>query len=98
MGAMCAICAHSVKRKMRTMRSHVRIGRVLRCVDLKRYAAAHLGGTLLGGDGGLVTVVDLDDDADGDRHEATQVQDPAAGTRLTCIPASEVARVDLRIE
>lgn len=85
-------------RPMAQIDVHLKDGQVLRCTDMNKYTNAHLRGTLLGGDGSIVMVVEYEDDTQGARHEATDIVYPRAGTRLTYIPATEIARVDLRIE
>ena len=61
-----------------------------------KYAEAHLGGMYLGSDGSIVMVVEHEDLPDGTTEERTAIRDATWGTRVTYIPASEIARVNIR--
>lgn len=76
---------------------HLKDGRVLHSLDLRRHQRAHLGGLLLGSDGGVVMVVEIEDAPGTDRHEVADASDDYGRTRLTYLPPDQIARVDLRI-
>lgn len=79
---------------------HMKDGRVLHCNDTKPYEDAYRGGLYLGGDGAVVMVVEEEEVVGPDGAVRTEVREdivvPGWGTRLTYIPAGEVARVNIR--
>lgn len=73
-------------------------GRTLYLSDRSAYAAAPWSGVYLGGDGGVILVVDEEELPDGSLEKRSGVADEDWGTRMTYIPASEVARVNIRMK
>ncbi|MDO6586825.1 hypothetical protein Q4543_15030 [Salipiger sp. 1_MG-2023] len=73
-------------------------GRVLYMNDRSKYHDAPWGGLYLGGDGSVVMVVEEEELSDGREEERTGINDELMGTRMTYIPASHVARVNIRMK
>lgn len=77
---------------------HTKDGRILYLNDRQRYSAAPWGGLYLGGDGAIVMVVEEEEFADGKEEMREDISDPHWGTRMTYIPAGEIARVNIRMK
>ncbi|MBU2963355.1 hypothetical protein KO516_21515 [Citreicella sp. C3M06] len=73
-------------------------GRILYMNDRSRYHDAPWGGLYLGGDGSVVLVVEEEELSDGTEEQRTGIKDEHMGTRMTYVPASQVARVNIRMK
>ena len=74
---------------------HTKDGRIL-YQNEHRYENALFGGMNLGSDGSILMVVDEEFIPDQGEENRTGIEDKLHGTRITYIPASEVARVNVR--
>lgn len=77
---------------------HLKDGRVLYLNDRAQYRDAPWQGLYLGSDGAVVMVVEEEEFPDGTEEMRLGVKDAGWGTRLTFIPPSEIARVNLRMK
>ncbi|WP_421998148.1 hypothetical protein [Roseovarius confluentis] len=74
---------------------HTKDGRVL-YQNGHEYPEAHLGGMYFGQDGSIVMVVEEEELHDGTEEKREGITDPNWGTRVTYIPADQIARVNMR--
>ncbi|OQC18920.1 MAG: hypothetical protein BWX69_03138 [Planctomycetes bacterium ADurb.Bin069] len=81
--------------KVSQVRVLTRDGADLFCQNRSAYEDAAGTGLILGGDGGIVMVVDTEE-RDGREELRSNVVDRFYGTRLTYIPPESIARVELR--
>lgn len=77
---------------------HMRDGRVLYLNDRKNVDGAPWGGLYLGSDGAVIMAVEEEEFPDGRTEVREGVTDSEWGTRLTYIPAAEIARVNIRLK
>ncbi|MGR3495402.1 hypothetical protein [Citreimonas sp.] len=75
---------------------HTKDGRVLYLNDRKQYRTAPWQGLYLGGDGSVTMIVEEEELPDGSTETRSGILHDE-GARMTYIPASEVARVNIRI-
>lgn len=85
-------------RKVGQLSVHLKNGRVLYLHDRRAFLGCPWEGLYLGGDGSLIMAVESEELPDGTEEIREAVHDDAWGTRLTYIPASEIARVNIRIK
>lgn len=78
------------------MSVHTKDGRIL-FHDRSAYDTAWNDGLYFGSDGSIVMVVAEERLPDGTDQTRTGLSDPAWGTRLTYIPADQIARVNMRV-
>lgn len=74
---------------------HTKDGRVL-YQNENTFQDAPLRGIYLGSDGGIVMVVQEEELPDGTTEVRKGITDPRGGTRVTYIPADQIARVNIR--
>jgi hypothetical protein len=77
---------------------HLKNGRVLFLNDRRNFLNAPWEGLYLGGDGSIIMAVEMEELPDGSEEIRQAVVDDAWGTRLTFIPSSEIARVNIRLK
>lgn len=77
---------------------HMKNGRVLYLNDRRQYNDAPWQGVYFGGDGSVAMVVDEEELPDGTTEAREGMVDPDWGTRMTYIPASEIARINIRMK
>lgn len=76
---------------------HLSDGRVLCLNDRPKYVGTPWNGLYLGGDGGIIMIVEEEDFPDGTTEERQAIRSDW-GTRLTYLPASQITRVNIRIK
>lgn len=72
-------------------------GRELFCENLKPYLDGPERGLLVGNDGGIVMVVDVEVAPDGTETNRTSIKDEQYGTRVTYIPPEQIEYFELRV-
>jgi hypothetical protein len=77
---------------------HLKNGRVLYLHDRRAFLGCPWEGLYLGGDGSVIMAVESEELPDGTNEIREAVRDDDWGTRMTYIPASEIARVNIRIK
>lgn len=85
-------------RKVGQLSVHLKNGRVLYLNDRRNFLNSPWEGLYLGGDGSIVMAVEMEELPDGSEEIRQAVLDDTWGTRLTFIPASEIARVNIRMK
>lgn len=75
---------------------YLKDGRELFCSQLGPYTTGPKRGLELGSDGSVTMVVE-EEEAEGQREPRTHIIDPVYGTRLTHVPADQIARIELRV-
>lgn len=85
------------KRTVDQISVHLTDKRVLYLNDRPKYAGTPWDGLYLGGDGGIMMVVEEEELTDGTVEERQGVCSDW-GTRLTYLPASQIARVNIRLK
>jgi len=85
-------------RKVGQISVHLKNGRVLYLHDRREFLGSPWEGLYLGGDGSVIMAVESEELPDGTEEIREAVRDDAWGTRMTYIPASEIARVNIRIK
>lgn len=85
-------------RKVGQLSVHLKNGRVLFLNDRRNFLNAPWEGLYLGGDGSIIMAVEMEELPDGSEEIRQAVVDDAWGTRLTFIPSSEIARVNIRLK
>jgi len=85
-------------RKVGQLSVHLKNGRVLYLHDRRAFLGCPWEGLYLGGDGSVIMAVESEELPDGTEEIREAVRDDAWGTRMTYIPASEIARVNIRIK
>lgn len=73
-------------------------GRTLCLNDRRAFFGAPWNGLYLGGDGSVIMVVEDEDLPDGTCRYRETIKDDLWGTRMTYVPADEIARVELRMK
>lgn len=85
-------------RKVGQISVHLKSGRTLYMHDRRNFVGCPWEGLYLGGDGSVIMAVETEELPDGTSEDREGIKDEAWGTRLTYIPASEIARVNLRMK
>lgn len=85
------------RKKVGQVSVHMKNGRVLYLNDRRKFVGAPWDGLYLGGDGSIVLAVEEEETETGE-VEVREAVKSEWGTRLTYVPASEVARINIRLE
>jgi hypothetical protein len=85
-------------RKVGQISVHLKSGRTLFMHDRPNFVECPWEGLYLGGDGSVIMVVESEELPDGTSEQRQAIKDEFWGTRLTYIPVSEIARVNLRMK
>ena len=85
------------KKSVKQISVHLSNGRVLYLNDRPKYIGTPWDGLYLGGDGGILMIVEEEDLPDGTEEERQGIQSDW-GARLTYLPASQITRVNIRLK
>lgn len=86
------------RREVGQVSVHTKDGRVLYLNDRRNYTDVPWKGLYFGGDGSVILAVEEEELPDGTDKTCDAISDPDWGIRLTYIPASEIARVNVRLK